>query len=71
MYDLRWTMDDLESERAGGAGIAKQQQRWWAKQCLRTVRKAGAVADGVCLCTIYDGRCTIWKVSARGAGFGR
>ena len=46
MYDLRWTMYDLERERAGGAGIAKQQQRWWAKQCLRTVRKAGAVADG-------------------------
>ena len=56
MYDVRF--GNLARLRRGN--FAKQERAG----CHGTVRGRnykGTGADGVCLCTIYDVRCTIWK----------
>ena len=66
MYEVRRTMYDLGSERAL-RGEAEQMRAG----CLGAViggGSKGAGADGVCPCTKYEVRCTIWGVRARCAG---
>ena len=68
MYDVGCTMYDLGSERALRGNLAKLKRRPSYETVIGGGSK-GAEADGVCPCTKYDVRCTIWGVRAHCADF--